>query len=384
MPRYNADRRRGFTLVELLVVVAILLLLVALLLPAIQKVRESANRLTCSSNMRQIGQAAMLYLASNGQRFPSGGGDNPLPRSLNANGMPNTKLDQDWGWLYQILPYIENDNLWRLRKGSLTPTYTTYVDIPADAVIAATPIPTYFCPSRRDPEVIVHPEVGARAMNDYAGNLGCFSHYLDNGEYHPPCANEDGYKEEGKPKNPFHNGIFVKSRFWKGGVSTGVDELIHVRDVSDGLANTILAGEKQYKHNYMRKPQFGDTDGYVAGYIADTLRSGFFSPARDYEAASPNSASDRFGSAHPFSANVLFCDGSVRSISYNLPDDRKVCQAYNYFLKNWNIYPLPDGPPAPTVPWVGPYPPYCIELTLFQRLCHRSDGAKTDLNLLDE
>jgi prepilin-type N-terminal cleavage/methylation domain-containing protein/prepilin-type processing-associated H-X9-DG protein len=375
--------RTAFTLVELLVVIAIILLLLALLLPAIQKIRESANRLTCASNMRQIGQAVQLFVASNGQRFPTGGGDNPLPRSLSSSGLPNTKLDQDWGWLYQILPYLENDSLWRFRKGPLVASYTTYIDLPADAEIAATPIKSYFCPSRRDPEAF-QTEVGLRAQNDYAGNLGCFSHYLEDGSYHSACANATGYEDAGKPKNPFRNGIFVKSRFFKNHVGSSVDELIHVRDVSDGLGNTILAGEKRYKHNYMKTPQFGDTDGYTAGYIADTLRSGFFSPARDYEADGKDTATDRFGSAHPFSTNILFCDGSVRAVSYNIPNDRKVCQAYNYFLKYWNIYPLPDGPPAPTVPWTGPYPPYCIELTLFQRLCHRSDGAQTDLTLIDD
>jgi len=392
MPRHSPLLRKGFTLVELLVVLAILLLLMAMLLPAIQRVRESANKMVCASHLRQIGQAVHLYLASNNQLFPSGGGDNPNPRTLNAAGLPTIRVEQDWGWMYQILPYMEQDSLWRLRSPSkpvasyFDPAYG--IDPAADAQIVATPIEAYFCPSRRNPQVIKtdDPMLGMRAMNDYAGNIGAFTLYDENGTYHSACANDEGY-EEGKPKNPFRNGVFVKSRYFKGKSSFAVDTAIHVRDISDGLANTLLAGDKRMNITAFNQTQFGDIDGFTAGYIADTLRSGQNPPSRDFYNDNPNFGNDRFGSAHPYSINALFCDGSVRSISYDIPDNKAVCQVYNSMLGGYGsnkIYPLPDGPPKPTVPWTGPYPPYCIELTLFQRLCHRSDGAHVDLHLLDE
>jgi prepilin-type N-terminal cleavage/methylation domain-containing protein/prepilin-type processing-associated H-X9-DG protein len=376
--------RRGFTLVELLVVLAILLLLLAMLLPAIQKIREAANKVVCASNLRSIGQAMALYLSDSKQYYPSGGGDNPLPRTLTAAGLPALRRDQDWGWLYQILPYLEHDALWKLRSTNpIVPSYTSpYGKDPfADDTLMATAIPGYFCPSRRNPQVTQTPEAGLRAMNDYAGNIGCYTFYQEGGVYHSPCANAEGY-EEGKPKNPFRNGIFVKSRFFQSQSSQNLDSLIHARDITDGISHTLLAAEKRMNSSLLGKQQFGDYDGYTAGYIADTLRAGQLSPARDFD-SNLDIASDRFGSAHPYSMNALFCDGSVRQISYEIPDNRQVCQAYHPYLAIFGVYPLPGGPPAPTVPHTGPYPPYSIELTLFQRLCHRSDGGTVDLSLID-
>lgn len=388
--------RNGFTLVELLVVIAILMLLVAMLLPAIQKVRESANRVVCASHLRTIGQAMSLYLAANQQRFPTGGGDasynlgageKGMPRSLTAAGLPASRAEQDWGWMYQILPYMENDTLWRHRQGPLSPfILAPYgIDIPGDATVAETTIETYFCPSRRGPQALLA-EFGKRAMNDYAGNIGAFTLYLENGHYHSACANASGYKE-GKPKNPFRNGIFVKSRYKFDNSYKAVDEVIHIRDVSDGMANTIVAADKRMNQSHYGSPQFGDVDGYVAGFIADTLRAGAKPPARDWENDDPNAASDRFGSSHPFSINVLFCDGSVRQVSYNIPENKVACQVYNDMLKVWQIYMLPVSPTEPPqgAPHAGPfYPPYSIELTLFQRLCHRADGGRVELSLIED
>ncbi|MBL8823635.1 MAG: DUF1559 domain-containing protein [Planctomycetia bacterium] len=378
-------RRKGFTLIELLVVVAIILLLLALLLPAVQRIREAANRITCANNLRTIGQAMALYIASNGQTFPSGGGDDNMQRTLTNTGLPGKRVEQDWGWMYQLLPYIEKDDLWKLRKGPPTPSYMSPygVDKPADAQIASTPIDVYFCPSRRGPQVIQTADAGRRAMNDYAGNIGAFSLYLEGGIYHNSCANTMGY-DEGKPKNPYRNGVFIKSRFFKDELSNAIDPAIHVRDISDGLANTLLAADKRMNSNFYNQPQFGDTVGYCSGFIADTLRSGAEGPAKDFD-IEYDAASDRFGSSHLHGINALFCDGSVRTISYNIPDNKQVCQVYHKFLKLYhNINPLPDGPPAPTVPWTGPYPPFAIEITLFQRLCHRSDGGTINFNLLDD
>jgi prepilin-type N-terminal cleavage/methylation domain-containing protein/prepilin-type processing-associated H-X9-DG protein len=377
--------RHGFTLVELLAVIGILLLLIALLLPAIQKVREAANKVVCADHLRKVGKALKLYLANNSQYYPTGGGDNPLPRTIGRNGVPSTKLDQDWGWMYQVLPYMEQGDLWKLRvTNPLVPSkfYGLPEDTAADLTIQSTPIPEFFCPTRRAPEVIPTPEAGMRAMNDYVGNIGAYSTYDEKDKEHSPCANADGF-EIGKPEHPFRNGVFIKSRYIQDKNPAKVDTLIHVRDIKDGFSNTLMISEKRMKTNWVGKPQFGDYDGYVAGYIADTLRSGWRPPARDFE-GEKDQVTDRFGSSHPTSMNALFCDGSVRQITYDLPDNKQVVQAYHpYLFKTWGILPLPDGPPAPTVPHTGPYPVYSIELTLFQRLCHRSDGGTIDMTLLE-
>src|SRR5262245_48319121 len=101
MPQsFSLRKRPGFTLIELLVVIAIIAVLIAILLPAVQKVREAANRVSCKNNLKQIALAAHTYHGDHG-RFPTGArlpvyvGDRPT-RGINL-------------WV-ELLPYFEQDN----------------------------------------------------------------------------------------------------------------------------------------------------------------------------------------------------------------------------------------------------------------------------------
>src|SRR5262249_55469429 len=96
-------KRLGFTLVELLVVIAIIAVLIGMLLPAVQKVREAANRVTCINNFKQIALAALDYHDAMGQ-FPTGG---RLPVDMGGRPALGTTL-----WV-ELLPYIEQDSLHR-------------------------------------------------------------------------------------------------------------------------------------------------------------------------------------------------------------------------------------------------------------------------------
>src|SRR5712691_9272019 len=115
MPRFHLKWRwwsgRAFTLIELLVVIAIIAVLVGLLLPAVQKVREAANRMKCSNNLKQFGLACHSYHDVN-LLFPPGG------RFMSIQGDFETTWNMDWNsdkgsWLVYTLPYMEQDNLYK-------------------------------------------------------------------------------------------------------------------------------------------------------------------------------------------------------------------------------------------------------------------------------
>src|SRR5262245_31429013 len=101
-------RSRGFTLIELLVVIAIIAILIGLLLPAVQKIREAANRLKSQNNLKQMGLACHNYHDVKGYL--------PYPGFRNAatnNGLANSTIEGSGSWCFMIFPYMELDNLYR-------------------------------------------------------------------------------------------------------------------------------------------------------------------------------------------------------------------------------------------------------------------------------
>ena len=292
-------RRRGFTLIELLVVIAIIAILIGLLVPAVQKVREAANRAQCLNNLKQIALAAHNHHGDHG-RFPVG---LHLPVYVGGRPTGGTNL-----WV-ELLPYIEQDNLhnkwdyWDNRNNVAGGRNATQAQV----------LKILLCPSDPLPQPVVHLTAGLApswsdgfyGMSSYGGNAGKRSFSPGNPPTYPGMTRD---------------GIFY------------MDSCVRLTDLTDGTSTTLLFGERDH-----RDPQFDFQQplvypgaspmghvgrwGCVAGLgcMGNVMLStpvpikyqvppgGDVSTLRDRMCA--------FGSGHVHGANFAFADGSVRFLS---------------------------------------------------------------------
>lgn len=341
-------KRKAFTLIELLVVIAIIAVLIGLLLPAIQKVREAANRMSCSNNLKQLGLAAQNYQTALG-KFPPGAN---IPVGITwTSGLkittPNSPAPgQSFSLFMALLPYIEQDNTVPLltRVGTFTvfasgnPHSVTgaavlgndseYINASTDPAKqslqpppAAQIIKTFLCPSDTAPAQTTYlsKNCGANGTcifgaNTYGGSAGINSFYSD---------------------SMTQDGIFY------------INSTIRISDITDGTSNTIAFGERN-RHDKLINAIYGTTAqpdfmeqhsgwawaNYFPGY--DYLYGASQPLNWDLTKAPPGSPplqtppSDpgflyqdlrfsTFGSQHTGGANFCFADGSVRFVSDAIP-----------------------------------------------------------------
>jgi prepilin-type N-terminal cleavage/methylation domain-containing protein len=142
--------RTGFTLIELLVVIAIIGILIGLMLPAVQRVRESAARTQCANNLKQIGLAAHLY-HDQFKTLP------PTRLGGAAMGLPGMVMGEGPSWAWLLLPNLEQKNLydqwpagWPFPgiPSGIASSDVTQAQIAASAAVMTSLVPIYFCPSR--------------------------------------------------------------------------------------------------------------------------------------------------------------------------------------------------------------------------------------------
>jgi prepilin-type N-terminal cleavage/methylation domain-containing protein/prepilin-type processing-associated H-X9-DG protein len=292
-----SSRRTAFTLIELLVVIAIIAVLIGLLLPAVQKVREAAARMSCSNNLKQIGLGMHNYHDTY-QRLPTGGKRIPTAYRM--------------GWAGYLLPFIEEDNRYRqaqtVAPASFEGSGATAWRSPElkNHPLFASPIRTYVCPSS---------ELGSLSPDNPENTTNPNARYQ--GALH--------YRANGGSGRVFIQGTWGRHQWW---TDTGViypASAVTLGSITDGTSNTILAGETSSAIGRALSNSWFGIQPWTWGYYNYEPATTPPNPAAgwlmiDHKAVtypigytgSFFTNETPFTSNHSGGVNIVLCDGSVR------------------------------------------------------------------------
>jgi prepilin-type N-terminal cleavage/methylation domain-containing protein/prepilin-type processing-associated H-X9-DG protein len=305
-------RHRGFTLIELLVVIAIIAVLVGLLLPAVQKVREAANRMSCTNNLRQLGLAALNFESAN-RRFPSAVNlqiDPYYGNDMVAKFGPPPDPTQSFSLPEALMPYMEQDNI----KNSLVLNQLNQYGIMADSqylncIGASSPgaavIKILICPSDQLP---------SPAVTIYTGDNGT-QYYFGMSSYDANAGSRGVYWKYAT----------LDGMFW-------LNSKVRIADCTDGMSNTIFFGERYHFDPIFDQLQTASGGSLINTYGGWAWANPYAMEDHTLSAYSPinylipagtttltydlqDARLNAFGSGHTGGANFAFGDGSVHFLS---------------------------------------------------------------------
>jgi prepilin-type N-terminal cleavage/methylation domain-containing protein len=323
--------RRGFSLVELLVVIAILGLIVALLLPAVQSVRESARRVHCGNNLRQIGLGCLAYESSHGHlpaatkttdRKPGCQGCYDPWNEARRTGVAAGADLHGTSWMLEILANLD--------QTALLSAWNRDTNVLGNASLAQTDVPLFYCPSRRsgirtgrNDHKSLPSDTWRGGGTDYGGCIGRVDGFVNDAGNKSDWSGRHRFCEHNDPADP------APPAAWSiGGLPNGhptVDGLfrtVHPRRIAavrDGASHTILVGELQrLRPNGLSGAANNDNrtsfDGWAVGGAA-TLFVTATDPGRGNPGGLNNGFFESPGSDHLGGAFFGMADGSVHFVS---------------------------------------------------------------------